>query len=650
MVLGAVVLAAAWTASGQQEQPPPPAKAPGLADLDLQELMNIEVTSVSRRPERLLDAAASIFVISAEDIRRSGATSLPEALRLAPNLEIGRASTPGYAITARGFANNSANKLLVLIDGRSVYSPLFSGVFWDAQDVMLEDVERIEVISGPGGTLWGSNAVNGVINIITRSAKQPADMLATAAAGNLQSSAGLRYGGTAGARGSYRLFARTFDRGHTSTESGVRKDDAMHQLQGGFRADWERAADQIVVLGNAYKGSEGQPPPGAIAITGVKLDLGIIPISGVNVLGRWKHVLAGGGNVSVQAYYDRTERTVPPTFAEKLDIVDLQVQHTLRVRGAHAVAWGGEYRYAIDHVVNSAIFAFLPGRLNQKWASVFAQDEIALRPGLRLTVGTRVERNDYTGSELLPNGRFAWKATERQVLWGAVSRTVRAPSRLDRDAFVPATPPFLLDGGRDVRSEVAWVYELGYRAQPTASLSGSIALFRAFYDHLRTQEIAPSRTFFLFANGMTGTTSGVEVWGSWQAAKSLRLSAGFSGLRERLRLRPGSNDVGAPAAQEGKDPEASWRLRASVDLAQSAEVDLMLRHVSALANPAVPAYTVVDLRYGRQFGRDVEVALIGRNLFEGRHREFTAALTASEFGREVLLQIVARFDLRRRSP
>jgi iron complex outermembrane receptor protein len=619
--------------------------AADLANLGLEDLMNIEITSVSKRPERISEAAAAVYVITQEDIRRSGVTSLPDALRLAPNLQVARASASGYAISARGFNSSSANKLLVLIDGRSVYTPLFSGVFWDVQDVVLEDVERIEVISGPGGTLWGVNAVNGIVNVITRSAKNTQGGLAAVGVGSRENDVALRYGDTVGADGRYRVYGKYFDRNHTFTADGTTKDDTWHKGQAGFRADWDRPGDQFMVQANAYRGPEGQPLPGSIA-TGASFTLGTISLSGANLTTRWGHALEGGSNVVVQAYYDRTERTVPPTFAETLDIFDVQFQHSISLADSHAVVWGGEYRYSFDRLENSSFFAFLPASVDQRWASLFAQDETTLAKDLRLVLGARLERNDYTGNEFLPNARLAWKFAPDHLLWTAASRTVRAPSRLDRDAFVPRNPPpppFLLAGGPDFRSEVAKVFEVGYRGQPATSISYSVTVFHADYDHLHTQDIAPSGTFLVFGNGMEGTTNGVEMWGNYQALRTWRLSAGLTGLRETLQLKPGTVDTANSVAQGGQNPAHSWMLRSSLDLPYQSEIDVTVRHVSALANPAVPAYTTGDLRYGWRPRRDLELSVTGQNLFGGEHAEFTAPATRSQLGRSVFFKVLGRF-------
>lgn len=625
---------------------PPTRAAPllgSLADLSFEELADIQITSVSKKAERLADASASVFVMTADDIRRSGATSLPEALRLAPNLQVAQTSSSGYAISARGLngSNNSApNKLLVLIDGRSVYTPLFSGVFWDVQDVMLEDVERIEIISGPGGTLWGTNAVNGVINVITRPAADTPGALATAAAGTRGADAAFRQGGALGERGHYRVYGKYADRDHTSKQNGGAVDDASHKAQIGFRADWERAGDQLTLHGNAYQGAEGQPAPGAISISGKSLPLGAVTFSGVNLTSRWSRPLDGGANLSLQAYVDRTTRTVPPTFSEALDIVDLQFQHALRPRGAHAAVWGANYRYSMDRVVNSSYFAFLPGDVNQKWASLFAQDEISLRQDLRLTVGARMERNDYTGREFLPNARLAWKLADEHLLWGAASRALRAPSRLDSDAHIPGVAPFLLDGGPRVLSEVATVYELGYRGQPAANLALSVTAFHNDYQHLRTLEVAPSGTHVIFGNGMRGAANGIETWGTYQASPRWRLSAGLTALKERLWLNPGSKDATAPGAA-GNDPAHTWQLRSSWNIGSDRELDVSVRHVAALAKNAVPAYTTADLRFSWRLRPALDLALVGQNLF-GRHAEYGTGANRTKIAPGIQLKLVWR--------
>jgi iron complex outermembrane recepter protein len=615
-----------------------------LANLSFEDLADIRITSVSKKPERLADAAASVFVITNEDLRRSGVANLPEALRLAPNLHVAQTSAYGYSISARGFNDITANKLLVLIDGRSVYTPLFAGVFWDVQDLMLEDIDRIEVISGPGGTLWGTNAVNGVINILTRSAKHTQGGLAAARSGNRESDTAFRYGATADNGISYRVYGKYTYRNHTETENGSPADDALHKAQAGFRADWEQGEDRFTVQGDAYGGTENQPRPGLVpVIFDPNQALGAISVSGANLMAHWERTLAADSRVSLQAHFDRTARTVPPTFSESLNIVDVQFQHSLSPAGRHALTWGAQYRYGMDRVVNSRNIAFLPANVDQQWASLFLQDDMTLRPDVHFTLGARVERNDYTGNEFLPSARIAWKFAPERLLWSALSRTVRAPSRLDRDTFLPGVPPFLFGGGTGIRSELANVFEIGYRAQPTAELSYSVTAYYAAYDRLRTQEIVPGSRSQSYSNEMEGATDGIEMWGTYRASKAWRLSGGLVAQHEHLTLDPGSTDQGAAARTAGEDPAHKWIVRSSLDLSPRSELDFTVSHVAALSSPAVPAYTAVSLRYGWRPNSHWELSVIGKNLVGGEHAEFSSAATRSAFGRSVSLMAVGRF-------
>lgn len=610
------------------------------ADLSIEELANIQVTSVSKRPERLQDAAASVFVITADDIRRSGAASLAEALRLAPNLHVSQVSNTGYSITARGLngsVNSSPNKLLVLIDGRSVYTPLFSGVFWDAQDVLIEDVERIEVISGPGGTLWGVNAFNGIINVTTRTAHATGGTLGVARlssnGGDLAFRAGRRSGSV-----DYRVYGKVFERSRSELSVGGRANDEWRQGQFGFRADWEDGADAFSVNGNVYRGRQEQPEPGLINTGGPAQRLGIIRTRGANLTGRWDRRLERGGTLSLQAYVDHTRREVPPSFTESLAIADVQFQHTLPAIGAHHVVWGANYRHSWDSVDNSALVAFLPASDRQSWVSMFARDEVALRDNLHLTFGARVERSPYTRAEVLPNARLSWKPADNHLFWARTGRAVRAPSRLDVDAFIPGRPPFVLAGGPAVRSEVGKVLEVGYRGQPMASLSYSVAVFHNRYDHLRTQELLPSGREVAFANLMEGHATGIEAWGNWQPLARWRLSAGLTALKESFQLKPGSNDV-ASLRTVGRDPAHTAQLRSTWVIDDERELELALRRVGPLGSPAVPGYTALDARYGWRLRPGLELSVSGQNL-NGSHLEFGAGATRIEIPRTVAVKLV----------
>lgn len=594
--------------------------ARSLIDLSLEQLSNIVVTSVSRREEPLSRAAASIYVISAEDIRRSGASSLPEALRLAPNLQVARVDASQYAISARGFNSTIANKLLVLIDGRTVYTPLFSGTFWEVQDVMLEDVDRIEVISGPGATLWGANAVNGVINVITRPAADTQGSLASARAGTTGRDAAVRHGGALGS-GHYRVYAKALRRDATVLSSGVSNNDRSDQARVGFRADWGRAGEGFTFQGDAYGGETNQ--------VGVPAR----DTAGLNLLARLTRDLGSGASLRAQAYYDRTYRHHPGVFKEHLDTLDFELQHGLAPAGRHRLLWGLGWRHHRDDVENSASFAFLPAERTLDQSHFFAQDEIALRPDLDLTLGAKLETNSYTGTELLPSARLGWRLSFRHFLWTALSRAVRAPSRIDREFFNPATPPFLVAGGPDFRSEISRVFELGYRAQPVRAVSLSLTGFYHDHEHLRTLSPAPGGP--VVANDLEGRTSGFEGWASWRPAQWWRLSGGFVRLHQSLRLRPGAVDLQSPASI-GSDPDGWWKLRAQFDLGPAHELDVLVRHYDRLANRNVPAYTALDLRLGWTPRRDVEVSIGVENVLDPRHVEWGPG---AEFEREAFVRL-----------
>ncbi|WP_310734505.1 TonB-dependent receptor plug domain-containing protein [Azohydromonas caseinilytica] len=620
-----------------------------LSELTLEELGNIEVTSVSRRAERLSDAPASVFVITAEDIRRSGATSLPEALRLAPNLQVARLSAAFHAVTSRGFNSNTANKLLVLIDGRSVYTPLFGGVFWDAQQLPLQDVERIEVISGPGGTLWGVNAVNGVINVITRPATQTRGFELAAGAGNREHGLSLRQGLDLGgdADRPLRLWARHVRYERTHTAAGESAGDAGHVEQIGARTDWDSGLSRAMLQAQAYLGQREAPIPGAVEIPGAPIQVGSTRFSGGHVLARWERQLGHNQSLTVQGYYDRTERRLG--FRDTLDTLDLQLQHALQAGARHAVVWGAELRQDTDNFTGPDL-VMRPARLRQVSYSLFAQDEITLREDLRLTLGARAERNAYTGVEYLPSARLAWHPAPSQLVWGALSRTVRGPTRLDRDVFNPGRPPSAqapggilpVSGNPDFLSEVARVAELGWRGQPGPGISASATVYQAQYERLRSLQLSGSE--LVFANGLDGRIRGVELWGSWQLRPNWRLHGGFNRTWQDLHASPGYADAGNVSFAEGSTPARQWMLRSQLDLPRRTEFDLTLRGVSALADPAVPAYVALDLRLGWRPRPGLEWSLAVQNALGGGHGEFGQLRTRSEIGRSVFLQLVLQHD------
>jgi iron complex outermembrane receptor protein len=628
-----VIAWAALTAVGQGHAAPP-LSAAGLSNLSIEELADIEVSSVSRRPEPLADAPASVYVITGEDIVGAGVLSLPEALRLAPNLQVARINANSYAISARGSNNSSGNKLLVMIDGRSVYTPLHSGVFWDAQEVLLADIDRIEVISGPGGTLWGANAVNGVINIVTRSSRDTLGSLGVAAAGTEERSAALRHGLRLGAQASVRLYAKASRYDATQMPSGAPVVDAWRMNQVGFRSDGGHdGANTWTLQGDAYDGS-AESPGGLGRKT-----------SGANLLGRLNRDFSDGANLQVQTYFDRYSRRQPGLFTESLDTFDLDVQYRFQAGRKHEVVLGGGVRDQRDQTTGSALLAFIPAdnRLNR--VNLFAQDTVALTERLKLTFGAKLERNNYTGLEFQPNLRLAWKVNERRLLWSAVSRAVRTPSRLDRDLFVPGNlgPPYNgpLNGGPGFASERLTAYEIGYRAQPTAQTSFTVSAFYDDYDRLRSIEPAGQGGYVL-GNKVRLHATGLEMWGNLQVDARWRLSAGYAALNERWRFASGSGDPGSPSTG-GNDPRHRATLRSHFNLPRNVSLDLALRAVSALPNPAVPGYVEVDARTAWAISNTTEISLAAFNLLDAHHVEFGGGPGVSDLRRRFSLRLLARF-------
>ena len=606
--------------------------------MSLEQLLNVEVTSVSRKPEKWFDAPSAIQVISQEDIRRSGATSLPEALRLAPNLQVAQVNSSSWAISARGFNNGLANKLLVLMDGRTLYTPLFAGVFWDVQNTLLEDVDRIEVVSGPGGTLWGANAVNGVINIITKSARETQGTLLMAGGGTfLQDFVGARYGAKLGENVYFRLDGQYFDREDTLLPSGQDGTNDWRLGHGGFRLDWlPKVGDTITFEGDFYSGSIQQPAPGN---TGV---------DGQNLLGRWTHPIHEDSDFIAQLYWDRTFRRISASFVEELNTYDLDFQHRFPIGERQQVIWGGGYRLMPDHIgnVNPSGFFLLPANRNLQLFSAFLQDEITLLPQrLRLTLGSKLEHNDYSGFEFQPSARLAWTPDDWQTIWGAVSRAVRSPSRIDRDLYAASSPtlPGGVAGGANFDSEKLIAYELGYRVRPLARLTLSLAGFYNDYTDIRSLATnAASNNVFVFGNDNRAETWGFEFSEHYQLTDWWRLRGGYTFLHKRVSIRPGGSDINRGRA-EGNDPEHQVVLQSMIDLPWHFEFDCNSRYVDTLPSPVVSSYFSFDLRLGWRPKSNLELSIVGQNLWDEQHPEFGPAATRQEIPRSVYGKVVWRF-------
>ena len=608
--IGLAFVLVTGSAFGQQ----PDSAVQALKALSLEQLMDIAVTSVSKRPEKLSGTASAIQVITGEEIRRSGATSLAEALRLAPNLQVAQVNASQWAISARGFANVLSNKLLVLIDGRTVYTPLYAGVFWDVQNPPLETIDRIEVISGPGGGLWGANAVNGVINVITKGASETIGWSVEGGGGTaLRGMGEVRYGGRLGPALHGRVYGEGFSRASTELPSGADAGDDWHIWQGGFRVDWTPSEDDAVVFkSSAY---DGRPDPDGNAP---------VMARGGNAVGRWSRTVSPKSAFQLQVYYDRTYRDFGNGFAEDLATYDGDFQHRFQVGNRHVLIWGLGARI-MDHATeNLPLFRFLPSPRWLHLYSGFVQDEITLAPDrARLILGSKVERNDYTGWEIQPNARLAWTPSERHTVWAAVSRAVRTPSRLDRDFEVlsdSVTPIIARDG---FLSEELLAYELGWRFEPAARVAMSLATYYNVYDNVRSVEPDSASGLFplTFQNGVKGHSEGFELAATYQVSDRWRLRGGYTFLKKTLSLKPGSLDLNAASA-ESDDPAHQIVVQSSVDLPGRIEWDVVVRYVDALPKPVVASYVGLDVRLGWKLTERLQLAVTGQNLLDDHRVQF----------------------------
>ena len=612
-----------------------------LADMSLEDLTKMEVTSVSKHKEKLADAPAAIFVITQDDIHRSGVTTIAEALRLAPGLEVGRVDGHEWAITSRGFNSLFANKLLVVIDGRSVYTPLFSGVHWDVQDTMLEDIDQIEVIRGPGATLWGANAVNGVINITTKSAKETQGGLVTGGYGTEEQGFGsARYGGKLGNHGFYRVYGKYFNRDSSALSSGGQANDAWDMYRGGFRADWEPSLQNTFTLqGDGYAGNPNhteslfipQPPYTTNVQDRMRL-------SGADAIARWTHVFSDESDLRLQGYFDWAHRELA-FFEEDRSTLDVDLQYRHALGRWQAMTWGVGYRYTdADLSRSNFTLAFNPSGRVIRIFNTFVQDEITLvQDRLRLTIGSKFENNEYTGFEIQPSGRLSWTPHERHSVWAAVSRAVRTPSLAEEDSRIvrAVSPPVVatVDGNLAFQSEILLAYELGYRFQPHDLLSLDLAAFYNDYDRLRSLEPQPFdfsnptyvRFPHLFANGLKGETYGAELAANFQATEWWRLRGSYSYLQVQLQQMAGSGDS-ASAATSGDSPRHQVSLRSLMDLPQHLQLDCTGRYVDHLPNQTISSYVSLDVRLGWRPTSQLELEVVGQNLLDNRHNEFNPSI------------------------
>jgi iron complex outermembrane receptor protein len=630
----------AWPAAGAAAQdaalPATPASAPtqptgpDLSGLSIEELAQLPVRSASKREEPLSQAPTALFVITGDDILNSAADSLPEALRLAPNLNVQQINGHEYAISARGFNSlETANKLLVLVDGRSVYSTLHSGIFWDLRTPMLEDIDRIEVISGPGGTLYGPNAVNGVINVTSRDASETIGGLVRGTLGSFEQSAAARYGFALGGSGAVRIYGNWFSfDGHqlAAIAPGVPA-DPFHGWQAGFRSDFTTERDHFTLQGDIFDNRiESGPGDGN---------------QGQNVLGRWTRTLSSTASLEVQAYYDNVQRQYVLTN-DRLETLDAQSQLNLNA-GRHDLVLGAGIRTTRDLFVNNLNAFELNPESRRLWVyNGFVQDRFALTPSLLLIAGIKAEETSFTGVQLLPNLRLAWHPDERTLFWAAVSRAVRTPSRIDRQLELPP----LLTGGA-FESEKLIAFEAGYRGQPFAGTSLSVSVFYNRYDDIRSTEFQPGGALPIqLMNGYKGISYGVEAWSMSQLTPWLRLNLGISTLWKDFHLKPGHSDL-AQGDSLGHDPNLQLFARAELSPTERLHLSLGVRRVGALddsdSEPPIGPYVETDANLTYRLTRALDLYVAGNNLLHAAHLESNDSSRARYAQRSVTAGARVRF-------
>lgn len=588
-----------------------------LKKLDVEDLMNVEVTLVTRSPQRLTEASSSVQVITGDDIRRSGATNIAEALRLVSNLQVAQMRSNTWIIGARGFNTLFANKLLVMIDGRTVYTPLFAGVFWDMQHVLLEDIEKIEVVSGPGGALWGANAVNGVINIITKNTRETTGLYVAGTLGTLlKNQVELRYGGKINKHTNYKVYGLHFNRNNLERPDGTEFDDSWRLTQGGFQVDWsDERNDQLMVKGDVYGG--------AIRTTGNYSDL-----NGQNILAKWQRTIGEKSGFTLQAYFDRyLKRDGPGKTMDEIVTADVDFQHSFAAGRRQSVVWGVGFRRVRDEFLSgNPGIAILPTRKNLDLLAAFVNDEIRIAKNFTVTLGAKFLNNVYTGFELQPGARAGLTINPRNNLWASVSRAVRTPSRIDVDYYSPAVEPPpgnpYLRGGENFVSEKVIAYELGYRFQPNTKSAFSLATFYNNYNDLYSLDVVPGTLTYMNMNGTSGKAWGAELSGSYQLTSKWRVKGGYTYFDKKLT--PESANSVDPSYQ-ANDVRNQVLIQSVTDLPFNLELDIVGRYLdfipATLATALVPSYVTFDLRIACQAG-PFGLSIVGQNLAEKNHVEF----------------------------
>ena len=636
-----------------------------LADASLEDLMNIQVTSVSKKEQTLSKTAAAVFVIDKEDIHRSGATNIPDLLRMAPGVDVAQIDGGHWAISIRGFSDVYGDKVLVLIDGRSVYNETFSGVTWEAMDMPLEDIERIEVIRGPGGTVWGANAVNGVINIITKSAKATQGGLLSADASSRTNAGGLvQYGGKIGSAGTYRVFDKYFNIAPAVPAGQLPALDGSHGFHEGFRSDWDLSPrDSLTVEGDVLQTEGGATSVNAVIANALPFVTKTIPdeirYASGSIVGLWNHTMANGSDMSLEI---NDERHVwrSQGIRESSNSFDVDFHHHLAIGTRQDVVWGFDFRTVQASFVPGVSITIASPASPSNLYSVFVQDEIKIADSLSLTLGSKLEHNSYTGFEYEPSAQLTWAVTDRHTLWASAARAIRQPAQLDVGLEADAAVVPLGNGAAgiveqfgtpNVQAEKLLDFELGHRAQINSHLSVDSVVFLSSYRNLGAFE--PGNPFFTVSDGPPHVAIplildykayahdyGAEVFATWTAAHRWKLIPEFSVLHMN-EVDPTGQKV--LLVDPGNSPRHSFGVRSLLNLGHNLHWDASLSSVGAITN--TPGYTRVDTRLGWRLGESIEVSLVGQNLLTPRHAEYPDqyGIGHTLVGRTVFLKTTWRF-------
>ena len=638
-----------------------------LKKMSLDDLANLDVivTSASKKPQKLSKTAAAMFVITQEDIHNSGVTTLPDALRMAPGIQVAQIDANKWSVTARGFSGRFANKLLVMMDGRTVYNPLFSGVYWDTQNAQLENIERIEIIRGPGAALWGANAVNGVINIITKTAEQTQGTMIRAGMGSKVKQGFVRHGGKLGESAQYRVYVDYNNHDDSIDSSGLDTADQWDQAQGGARLDWEvDANDSLTIQSDYYEGTSGHnksikplliPPFSSVEDVRLK-------VRGSNVISHWNHQFSKDNLLDFKFYYDYTERS-SRNFKQTYNTYDVEINHQFNSAEWNAINWGVGYRLITDDILGKADIVLNPVERSTHLFSGFIQDQLTLIPDvLESIIAVRIEHNDYTGVEFQPTARLLWTPTNQHSIWAAFSRAVRTPARstdlrIDQQA-IPGTPPRLVSifGNPAIDSEEVYAYEVGYKFNFSNKFKLNLSAFYNIYDELRTLErnapvleTSPAPAHILIPvysdNKMQGETYGVEISSTWKANEIVAFNLAYSYTKLNLHYKHNSQDTTSESA-EGETPQQQVSLRSDLNLMPDWSTHLWFRYVDSLPKQDIKAYVTFDARLAWQVYKQLEISVVGQNLIASQHMQYNPEIlriSSSQIERSILGKIVWNF-------